>query len=222
MINIIISGIGGRMGKEVVESAEKNEKCHLLGGIRDTDNFLKEQIKKAVIIDFSSKEAMRTALFKALKYKIPIVIGTTALSDEELLEIRKASKSIPVFLSFNMSRGICLLEKMLGENSELLNQSYDIQIIEIHHRNKKDAPSGTAIELARALKRDNIASLRLGSVKGCHVIILSGEGETIEIRHTASDRAVFAQGAVEAALFISRKKPGLYSMRDMLEGGEEK
>ena len=222
MINIIVSGIGGRMGREVVKSVEKNENTSLLGGIRDIDSFSDKDIKNSVIIDFSSSEGLGKAVDTALKYNIPLVTGTTALTEDDFKKIEAASKKEAVFLSFNMSMGIFFLQKLFAENSKFLKENYDEQIIELHHKNKKDAPSGTAIKLSEALNGVPIQSVRMGAIKGCHRIIFADDNEVIEIKHTALDRSLFSDGAVNAALFIFSKKPGLYNMNDMFEGGNEK
>lgn len=222
MLNIIVSGIGGKMGKEVVKSAEKNENTSLLGDIKEIESFPKGEIQNSVIIDFSSREGLQKALELCLKYKIPLVTGTTGITSEDFKKIDAASRQIPVFLSFNMSMGIYFLQRILRENSKFLKENYDEEIIEVHHSNKKDSPSGTALNLSEALNDVPITSLRMGGIKGCHQIIFADENEVIEIKHTALDRSLFSDGAVKAALFIKDKKPKLYNMEDMFKGGDQK
>jgi 4-hydroxy-tetrahydrodipicolinate reductase len=169
---------------------------------------------------------------------MPLVIGTTGFSKIQFDEIKRYSKELPVLLSSNMSIGVNLIASYAALLAQKLGDSYDIEILEMHHRNKKDLPSGTALYLASSiasgLKKNltdimiekrmenrpkgkiGISSLRGGDVVGDHSVIFAGEGERIELIHKASDRAIFAKGALEAARWIIGKGPGLYSMIDVL------
>ena len=151
-----------------------------------------------------------------------MVIGTTGLSAEDTEKIRAASAAIPVVLSPNMSVGVNLLFKMVADAAKTLGPEYAIEIVEAHHVHKKDAPSGTAKEMARLIKDAKgdvevpIESVREGEVVGEHTIIFDSDVDTLEITHSAKTRDIFAKGALQAAKFLAGKKPGLYSMKDVL------
>ncbi|MCS7213401.1 MAG: 4-hydroxy-tetrahydrodipicolinate reductase [Candidatus Calescibacterium sp.] len=256
-----ISGIAGKMGKEVFHSAsEKNLKVCLgieaesLGKINIKNLFpqidydfpiitspegfktiAKENIPD-VIIDFSTKGAIIPYLDYICKNKIRtgFVIGTTGFSEEDLRKIKQYAQNVPILLSYNMSRGINLILKILPEIKKNL-PDFDVEILEIHHKMKKDSPSGTALLLAEALSSEDtqkitgregmvgprkknelgIFAVRGGDVVGEHIIFFLGDGERIEIKHTATSRKVFANGAIHAAMFIYEKLKqghvGLYS-----------
>ena len=214
MTDIIISG-RGNMGKVLTLEVPKNRDFCLLGNIDSMENF--SDVSEAVIIDFSRRENLPCILNKAIKYKLPLVSGTTGFNEEDLCLLRKASSHIPVFYSPNMSMGVEILRDFLKSKRELLEENYCGQIVEIHRENKKDAPSGTAQSLKDAMWEDvKINSLRFGDFKGTHSVILVSDGEVIEIRHTALKRSLFARGAMNAAKFIKERENGLYSMEDMV------
>ena len=197
---------------------------------------IKEDID--VIIDFSVPVATFNILKFAVEKRIPIVIATTGFSEEELNKIEDFSKQIPIFKSSNMSLDINLMASIVQKVAKVLKDS-DIEIIETHHRRKVDSPSGTAILLADAInevleekksynfdrmqkreKRDNssigFSSIRGGNIVGEHTVAFFGESETLEIKHTAYSRQVFAQGTLKAAEFITKQKPGLYDMKSIV------
>ena len=191
-----------------------------------------------VLIEFTTPEAT----VEHLSYDRPHVIGTTGLSDEQLGRVEEASKSVPVVLAPNMSVGVNLLREVVRGLSAKLGEGYDIEVVEAHHKNKKDAPSGTALFLARAAaegrKRNldevavygregpaprqegeiGIHALRGGAVVGEHRLIFYSGGEEVEVVHRALSRRTFADGALRAARFAANAQPGLYSMADVLEG----
>jgi 4-hydroxy-tetrahydrodipicolinate reductase len=191
-----------------------------------------------VLIEFSSPEAT----IEHLSYNKPVVIGTTGLGKEQRAKIEEAAQSVPIVLAPNMSVGVNLLREVVRELSAKLS-GYDVELVEAHHRNKKDAPSGTALLLARAAAegrgqdleevavygREGVAprtegeigihALRGGAVVGEHRLIFYSEGEEVEVVHRALSRRTFADGAMRAAKFAAAAKPGLYSMRDVLEAG---
>ena len=194
-----------------------------------------------VIIDFSRADASLRFLRAAATRKIPVVIGTTGFGPRQLSEIRKIARRTPVLLSANMSLGVNLLVSTLGAIAAKLGDDYDVEIIEAHHRFKKDAPSGTALALAKAiaagLNRDldkvaingrkgmvgarprkeiALLSVRAGDIAGEHTVIFAGIGERLEFIHRAHSRETFARGAVRAAEWLARRKPGLYAMQDVL------
>jgi 4-hydroxy-tetrahydrodipicolinate reductase len=196
-------------------------------------------VKADVIIDFSSPQALRAFLPVAMERKIPVVIATTGLSDEDLTLIEKASSEIPVFRSFNMSLGINLLQQLIQTAVKVLGGQYDIEIIEKHHRMKKDSPSGTAIMLAESINavkpeklrfvygregadalrsQDELGihSFRGGTIVGEHEVIFAGQDEVIKIEHQAFSRKVFATGSISAAFYLVRQEPGLYEMQNMI------
>lgn len=230
MINIIISGIAGRMGSLIAELAKKDSEIKLTGGIEKTGdpNYpsdLESIIDKAdVLIDFSTPEATLEHLRISHRHKKAVVIGTTGFIDEQIKEIDKLTKDIPCVISPNMSPGVNLMFNIAGEITKNL-PNYDIEIIESHHRNKKDAPSGTAKKLAekiaavRPLGQIGIHAIRAGDIVGEHTIVWAGPGEVLELTHRALSRLTFASGAIKAAKFVVKAKPGKYNMQDVLKTG---
>ncbi len=250
MINILLTGCNGRMGSAVAKSVSENSDCTIVAGIDimegnntssfptfiSTDEF---QGKCDVIVDFSFHTATEGILNYAVKNKIPTVISTTGHTEEETDAIRKASETIPVFYSRNMSLGINLLISLAKKACKSLGTSFDIEIIEKHHNQKLDAPSGTALMLADALKETReieteyvynrqplkqkrkpteigIHAVRGGTIVGEHEVIFAGKDEVITLSHSAQSRNVFAEGAVRAAEFIVGKPAGLYDMNDIV------
>lgn len=249
MINIIINGALGRMGKRVAEACEKNSEVKVVCGvdIRQDDNFAFpiydsfDKIKENadVIIDFSSPVTLDSLLDYAKKNSIGAVLCTTGYTEDDLNKINEASKTIPLFRSANMSLGVNVLISLIKKATENL-QGFDIEIIEKHHNQKVDSPSGTALMLADAVKdvcpdkfyvygregkvgkrnpnEIGIHAIRGGSIVGEHDVLFAGIDETITISHQATDRGVFAEGAVKAAIYLSTKKKGIYNMQDVVEG----
>jgi 4-hydroxy-tetrahydrodipicolinate reductase len=195
-----------------------------------------------VLIDFSSPQALPAHLDIAVGRGIPLVVGTTGLDDTHQTLLDDAASRIPLLQSANMSLGVNLLAHLVQQAASKLGPDWDIEIVEMHHRHKVDAPSGTALLLgaaaargrkvdlaemsdrgrdgitgARSPGRIGFASLRGGSVAGDHLVILAGDGERIELGHRAESREIFARGAIRAALWLTDKAPGRYSMADLLE-----
>lgn len=193
------------------------------------------------VIDFSNPGASLGFLEAAAKEAVPVVIGTTGFSSKELAQIKKISRRTKAVLSANMSIGVNLLLSLLGNVAETLGEDYDVEIVEAHHRFKKDAPSGTALALGRAIAQslyrdlDNVGvvgrkgivgertkkeiglmSVRAGDIVGEHTVIFGGLGERIEFIHRAQSRETFARGAIRAAQWLVQQKKGLYSMQDVL------
>ena len=250
MTDIIIQGIGGRMGHVLCDLIAQREDCRVIAGIdvKDGeqngipvyDSLDKLEGKGDVIIDFSSPAAVEKALPYCEAHKLPIVVCTTGLSEELQLKIVQLSRNIPVFKSANMSMGINLLMKLLKDAVPVLAAAgYDMEIVEKHHNQKLDAPSGTALALADAMneamdntysykldrsserkKRDakeiGIQAVRGGSIVGEHEVIFAGTDEVIEFKHTAYSKAIFGKGAVEAAKFLKGKSAGMYDMHDVI------
>lgn len=249
MINILLNGCNGKMGQHVAQCAKFCEDLAIVAGLdlkpnenasfpvytRTSD--IKEKID--LIIDFSHPSALNTILGYALEKKLPIVIATTGFSEEQKAMIEKASSEIPVLLSANMSLGINLLIQLVKKAAQVLYGSFDIEIVEKHHNQKVDAPSGTALAIADAINaaiapnhmkyvydrhssnqkrtRDEIGlhAIRGGTIVGEHSVIFAGNDEIIEIKHTALSKGLLAEGALKAAGFLYGKKPGFYKMQDM-------
>lgn len=250
MLKVIIHGCNGKMGKTLQKIISQESDMSVIAGI--DPNMGDEPVpfklyvspldcetKADVIIDFSRHDAIEDLLTYCVKAKVPVVIATTGLDDKELELIWKASEEIPVFHSANMSLGINVLSKMLKHAVPILEEDFNIEIVEKHHNKKIDSPSGTALLLANAIneaavqkkefvfgrhsKNDQckitemgIHSVRGGTIPGEHTVIFAGPDEVIELTHTAYSREVFAHGAIKAAKFIVNKSSGLYSMEDML------
>jgi len=244
-INVGIAGCLGRMGQELVNESTKDKRIKFVGGYdlknskTDTNDIFKEA---NVIIDFSSPEAIKGNISLALLYKTSLVVGTTGLNQKEINLLKKASKKIPILHSSNMSLGVNLLFELVRQASSVLKDvDYDIEISEAHHKHKKDAPSGTAISLGeiasegrktlfsknKVLNRTNkhnkrkignigFAVTRGGEIAGEHTISFIGDNDRIDLLHKASNRSIFVKGAVEAAVFLFKQKPGLYSMKDVM------
>jgi len=235
MIKLGIAGACGRMGRRIFELAclDKDFEVQLalekkgtpmigrdLGKLKISSNsdgmFLID-----VLIDFTVPEATEINLDYAAKYKKALVLGTTGLSDSQLKKVEEISNVIPVVFSPNMSVGVNVLFSVLPEITKRLGPDYNIEIVEAHHRGKKDAPSGTAKKFAQILadttkKEIPTHAIRLGDIIGDHTIIFCGNSERIEIKHQAHTRDLFALGALKAAKWVFGKPAGLYSMQDVL------
>jgi len=215
-IKIGIFGSSGRMGKEIEQSAlDKNHSVVYKFSLEE--EVITE--KPDVIVDFSVPELLNKSLSYALVHKLPIILGTTGYSLEELSRIKDASLQIPIVQSYNFSVGI----QMMLKCTELLNSylaDWDIEITETHHRFKKDKPSGTAIMLKNAVgKNVNISSLRLGNISGEHSIYFAGLGEVISVNHSATSRKTFAEGVVRSIEYIYGKQSGFYTFKDVVFNG---
>ncbi|MFA5155965.1 MAG: 4-hydroxy-tetrahydrodipicolinate reductase [Candidatus Omnitrophota bacterium] len=235
MIKLGITGVCGRMGRRIFElaSLDKDFEVQLalekkgtpmigrdLGKLKVSSNsdgmFLID-----VLVDFTIPEAAETNLDYAAKYKKALVLGTTGLSDTQLKKVEEVSNVIPVVFSPNMAVGVNVLFSVLPEIAKRLGPEYSVEIIEAHHKAKKDAPSGTAKKFAQILaeatkKEVPTHAVRLGDIVGDHTIIFCGNSERIEIKHQAHTRDLFALGALKAAKWIFGKPAGLYSMQDVL------
>lgn len=264
MINIAVTGAAGRMGRAIINAINENPRTALSGaleredsqflgkdageaagigktGVRITESREKAFKKADIIIDFSNPEASLKILEDAVAMKKAIVVGTTGFSHHQRDFIKELCVNTRVVMAPNMSIGVNLLLKLVHEAATVVGNDYDIEIIEAHHRHKKDAPSGTAIRIAEvaaaALNRDlekvavyerkgivgerrpeeiGIQTIRAGDIVGDHTIIFAGPGERVELTHKASSRDTFAVGAVKAAVWLSDKPNGLYDMQDVL------
>ncbi|OGQ50391.1 MAG: 4-hydroxy-tetrahydrodipicolinate reductase [Deltaproteobacteria bacterium RIFCSPLOWO2_02_FULL_57_26] len=264
MLGLVVCGAAGRMGGTVVRLIQESTGVRLVGAVEwsgspqinkdagevagvgkigvpiaaQIEPLLKGQV---VVIEFTTPEATLEHLKIAARNGSPIVIGTTGFNPKQLAEIKRLSRRTRVLMSPNMSVGVNLLVSLLGKVAETLGEDYDVEIVEAHHRFKKDAPSGTALALGRAvaqaLKRDldkvgvcgrkgivgertrkeiGVMAVRAGDIVGEHTVIFGGLGERVEFIHRAHSRDTFARGAIRAAQWLVKQKKGLYSMQDVL------
>ncbi len=238
---VLVIGSKGRMGQSILDCARQDSEIEIVGAVDKGEPYQKQMKPGVVVIDFTIHTATLLFAKAATKAGCPMVIGTTGFTCGELDEIRNASKAIPVLLSPNMSVGVNLLFTLTQLISSVLKEGFDVEIIEKHHRQKKDSPSGTAVRLAeivaaakglaflklakygrhgdsekRTANEIGIHSIRGGDYVGEHTVIFAGEGQVVEVVHRANSRDIFAQGALRAAKWISSARPGLYDMRDVL------
>lgn len=248
-MNLLISGALGRMGKKVYDAAIQDGGITPVCGIDRFENLSNKDFpvytsysdvkqKIDVIIDFSAPSTLPSILEFATKNNVPAVLCATGYEQKDLDAINGASKIIPIFRSANMSLGVNILIDLVKKASLALGEGFDIEIIEKHHNQKVDAPSGTALMLADGVKevlpekyysygrqgicgeRDKneigIHAIRGGNIVGEHDVIFAGENEIVTLSHHAQDRGVFANGAIRAAKFLQNKQPGLYNMSDVI------
>ncbi len=249
MLKILLSGACGKMGRTITKLISENKNAEIIAGIDIcAENYAGFPIYKTpeefsgkadVIIDFSHPSALSAIIQYALNSKTPIVVATTGLSSDQVEQVVEAALKIPVFYSANMSIGINLLISLAEKAAAILEDGFDIEIVEKHHNQKIDAPSGTALMLADAVsgvmtvrpqyvydrsctrqKRTKneigIHSVRGGNIVGDHDVIFAGTDEIIELSHKASSKEVFAVGAVKAAEYIAGKGPGFYNMKNLV------
>lgn len=262
MLKIIVAGAAGRMGKTntkvitdaddaVVIGAVEMKGANVIGkdageiaGVGNINVNIGDDIKQIdgaaadAIIDFSSLQALSTNIDYAVENNIAMVCGTTGVGDKEMEIIKKAGQSIAIIWAPNFSVGINLLAKLTRLTARVLDTDFDVEIIEAHHRMKKDAPSGTAKQLLRAVKEEfntadivygregmvgqrpprqiGVHAIRGGDIVGEHTVLFAGIGERIELTHKASTRETFSMGALRAARYLMKQKPGVYTMTDVL------
>ncbi len=223
MVKICVSGSEGKMGSRIIELAKEDTELEIAAEFDLGGNAEAGITASDCLIDFTSPEATLKHLTLCEKLKKPIVIGTTGLSEEDRAKIKEASANIPVVISANMSEGVNLLFKLIEDTSKVLGNEYEISILEAHHTEKKDSPSGTAKEMERIVKNIKgpdadvvISSVREGEIVGEHTITFESETDIVEITHSAKTRDIFASGALKAAKFIAGKKSGLFTMKDVL------
>lgn len=262
-LKVVIAGCSGRMGHALLEGVFADVELILHGALDRADNVhlsrdAGEQFGRVsgvkvvadidvalngadVLVDFTRPEASMLYLAACQKHKVKMIIGTTGFSTEEKQKIEVAAKEIAIVFAPNMSVGVTLLINLVEQAARVLNEGYDIEVVEMHHRHKVDAPSGTALRLGEAaahgLGQDlkdcavyaregvtgereagkiGFATMRGGDVVGDHTVVLAGIGERVELTHKASSRATFALGALRAAKYLAAKDSGLYDMRDVL------
>ncbi|KYG69015.1 dihydrodipicolinate reductase [Bdellovibrio bacteriovorus] len=222
-IKVGVIGPAGRMGKEIVGVIDSNPRCEVFYPLNRDDKFDAKKAKQVdVWIDFSSPDALKDVLKRAAEHKTPVVCGTTGFSKKEKDLLAQYSKKIPVLWSSNMSLGVAVLNETLKNLSAISH--FDFQIEEIHHNRKKDKPSGTAITLQENLEKavgkklPEAVAIRGGGVFGVHKVYSMSDEEVLVFEHSALNRTVFAKGAVMAAEWLVKQKPGLYQIRDVLFG----
>lgn len=263
-VKAVVAGAAGRMGKTIINLIFNHPEIDLVGafehpdhpavgrdvgevvGLPKTGIVIEDSLEKViekgdVILDFTFHKASLEHVRINTKYKKAMVLGTTGFSKEELEEIhRLAREKFPLVQDYNMSMGVNLLCKLVELTAKVLGEGYDIEIIEAHHRMKKDAPSGTALKLANVIAKAigrtdkdfrfcregmigerppqeiGIQTIRGGDIVGEHTVLFAGIGERIELTHRASSRETFARGAIRAALWVVGKPPGVYGMSDVL------
>ncbi len=249
MTKIILSGANGKMGRVIQNVVSSRDDCEIIAGVdlnTEASSFpvyssIKEVTEKAdVIIDFSNPVALESLLEYSKINTMPIVIATTGYDDNQKQTIKEASKECPIFFTYNMSMGINLLANLAKKAVSVLGSDFDIEIIEKHHNQKIDAPSGTALMLADAIceeidnpikyeydrhsKREKrtkneigLHAVRGGTIVGEHDIMFCGRDEIITLSHSARSKEIFAVGAVNAAVFMSGKEAGLYDMAELIK-----
>ena len=263
-LGIIVCGAGGRMGGAVIRAVQQSADYRLVAAIdkpgsarlgRDageisaagrcgvlvSDHLDAALQSNAVIVDFSQPAASINFLRTAAKRRVSMVIATTGFDRRQQSEIKRLSRRTPTLLSANTSLGVNVLVSLLGKAAKMLGNEYDVEIVEAHHRFKKDAPSGTALALGRSVaaalgreldkvsvngrkglvgerskKEIALLSVRAGDIVGEHTVIFGGIGERLEFIHRAHSRDTFARGALRAAKWLAKRKPGLYGMQDVL------
>lgn len=249
MVNIAICGANGKMGKTIYNCVQNRDDIKIVGGIDvNTEKYADFEIvanpndlpiKPDVIVDYSHPSVLKNLLEYCLTTGTPVVLATTGYSDEQINKIKKASEQIPVFFSWNMSLGINLLVGLSKKATEILGNQFDIEIVEKHHNQKVDAPSGTALMIANSInetletphnyiydrhsqrkKRDKneigIHSIRGGTIVGEHEVIFAGNDEIISLKHVATSKTVFAEGSLNASIFLKGKPAGIYDMTNLI------
>ena len=249
MTKIIMNGCNGKMGQVISRLVSEDDSCEIVAGFDVNDNIENTYPvftnpddftgDADVVIDFSHPSALTNVLNYCKKRNLPVILATTGFSDEQKKEFNEASKEIPVFFSANMSLGINLLIDLAKKATKLLEGNFDIEIVERHHNQKIDAPSGTALAIADAIdetlsfpaeyvydrhavrkkrKKTEIGlhAVRGGTFVGDHEVIFAGTDEVIELKHSAHSKEVFAVGAIKAAKFMTDKPAGMYNMNDLI------
>ena len=250
MLNILLVGCNGKMGRVITELCRQNEQFRIVAGVdlfsENTAAFpvfttIEEcREKPDVIVDFSRPSSLMSTLKFAVSYNVPAVIATTGHSPEQRELLKKAAASVPVFFSANMSLGVAVVSHLVKRCAAVLGDDYDIEVIERHHNQKVDAPSGTALMLAdaaasslsqqpvytyerhslhqaRSKHEIGISSIRGGTIVGDHEVLFAGVDETISLHQNAQSRNVFAAGALRAACFVADKPAGMYNMDQLVE-----
>lgn len=251
MVKMIMHGCNGHMGQVITELAAKDNDIEIVAGIDIADNkdngypvftsIFDCDVEADVVVDFAAAVAVDNLLKFSKEKKMPVVLCTTGLSDEQIEKVKETSKEVAILKSANMSLGINTLLKLLRDAAKVFGSAgYDIEVVEQHHRLKKDAPSGTALALADSVnealnneyeyvydrsqrsesrpdKEIGISAVRGGTIVGVHDVIFAGTDEVITFNHTAYSKSVFAKGAIEAGKFLAGKPAGMYDMANVIE-----
>jgi len=213
MLNLFVNGSSGKMGSSIINLVSKAENVSIINSIMDCD----------VVVDFSRPESSMSMVKKCIENKKPIVIGTTGFNDEQLQIIKEASQDIPVLLSYNMSKGIFFLKESIKDFLHKNQHNFECVIHEVHHTEKVDSPSGTAIELEKTIQNNDInkiissiciESKRVFGVNGIHEVRFFNNNDSIVFKHEALSRNIFSEGALAIAKSIIKKEPNLYSVKD--------
>ena len=220
-VRVLLIGAAGRMGKTIIDLANSDPKIDIVAQC-DLGDPIEAGTKNCdVVIDFSHAEAIEEICRAAMAHRRALIIGTTGHTAAQRELIKKAAQSLPIVLASNFSVGVNVLFWLTHKAAELLGSDFAAEIVETHHKMKKDAPSGTAKTLGEILKEElkteiPIQSIREGNVVGEHTVIFNGTGERLELTHRAASREIFARGALRAAQWIIGKPAGLYTMQDVL------
>jgi len=213
MLNLFVNGSSGKMGSSIINLVSKAENVSIINSIMDCD----------VVVDFSRPESSMSMVKKCIENKKPIVIGTTGFNNEQLQIIKEASQNIPVLLSYNMSKGIFFLKESIKDFLLKNQHNFECVIHEVHHTEKVDSPSGTAIELEKTINNNDtnkiISSIRIESkrvfgVNGIHEVRFFNNNDSVVFKHEALSRNIFSEGALTIAKSIIKKEPNLYSVKD--------
>ena len=213
MLNLFVNGISGKMGSSIINLVSNIENVLITDSIIDCD----------VVVDFSRPESSLNIINKCIENKKPIVIGTTGFNDGQLQIIKEASQDIPVLLSYNMSKGIFFLKESIKDFLHKNQHNFECVIREVHHTEKVDSPSGTAIELKKTIQNNdtnkiissiNIESERVVGVNGVHEVSFINKNDSVVFKHEALSRNIFSEGALVIAKSIIKKEPNLYSVKD--------
>ncbi len=259
LTSVVVVGARGRMGQQLVRAVLESDSATLAGAVAQSGGASGDAGKMVgmpgigldvvdslrpsrgtVVIDFSLPEATDNNIERCLQARVPLVLGTTGITDGTIERLHAAAKEIPIVSAANFSVGVTLLIKLAALATRALGPGWNAELVELHHRHKRDAPSGTALRIAKSVaqasdrSRENfvlgragsnaprkpgeigVAALRGGGSVGEHTLMLMGDGERIELTHRARDRAIFAHGALRAARWVSSQPPGLYDMADVL------
>ena len=250
MVKAIMHGCNGKMGQVISRIVKEDPSIEIVAGIDIYTKCLAEypvyanefecEEEADVIVAFPPASAVDRLLEYSVSKSLPIVIATTGCSEEQKEKMEQAARKIPVFTSANMSLGISLLTELVSRAAKVLGDQFDIEITEMHHNRKLDAPSGTALMIADSIRdsldRDSeyiyerqsrraarekqeigIHSVRGGTIVGVHSVLFAGQDELVEIKHTAQSRDLFAVGAIQAAIYLKEQKPGMYHMSDLVK-----
>ena len=223
VIRVLLVGADGRMGKAVAEAVARDASLTIAAGLDRGDSIAPAIESCEVVIDFSAADATEAVCRACAKYRKPLVLGTTGQTAAQSDYVTTAAGLVPIVFAANFSVGVNVLFALTRRAAKLLGSDFDVDVVEMHHRTKKDAPSGTAKRLLEVLREvrggDGVIqaqSIRAGDIVGEHTVILAGAGERLELTHRAASRETFAVGALRAARWVITQPPGLYRMENVL------